>query len=514
MNGEPTDTNSTAVPDIRREYNPQQYIHRPQIQSAMRWLHDKNKQLLTVASPPATGKTWFLKKLREELDNNGIFKTVWIDVDDLLPPPKRPPGEITPDSKSAWFQGFFQQLAAQCPDAKRLKFQPQADISEQIEKVAKEMCRHCFLGQQVVLFIDNGDIVSDSSWRLFERTILEPFAREELLRLVIALREDQKVQFPLTWRQQRLLLGDLAADGDPQPHPGDEHIQTLSQEFPTLLPQVLQLLEAVPTYNKTHPGINTFLFLYAEKYPNPQPSVEFMRIMLESLNPFSPHDTGELIDILRYVADYADEWVIEELAAWQNVSNTEAWQRAQKLIDNFLVVNIAYNRYKVADGVREFARTALKLQTTVTVETTPDVSAEQTEQRLLQQLATMMPVHSENVLNVVTTPDRIRIALDLPTELANQLVTLYLQKQLVFSDVNVIDVKYEPIKLRTLIEKHFDLAEIKTLCFDLDIKYQNLSGDTLTEKVIELVKYCERHGRMSDLLLALQQARPKVSWQP
>lgn len=514
MNGKVISKPPTAVPDIRRDYNPQQYIHRPQIQSAMRWLHDKNKQLLTVASPPATGKTWFLKRLREDLDNNGIFKTLWIDVDDLLSPPKQSPGEITPDSKSTWFQGFFQQLVAQCPDAKRLKFQPQGDISEQIEKLAKEMCRHCFIGQQVVLFIDNGDIVSDSSWRLFERTILEPFAREELLRLVIALREDQKVQFPLTWRQQRLLLGELAADGAPQPHPGDEQIEALSREFPSLLPQVLQLLEAVPTYNKTHPGINTFLFLYAEKYPNPQPSVEFMRIMLESLNPFSPHDTGELIDTLRYVADYADEWVIEELAAWQNVSNTEAWQRAQKLIDNFLVVNIAYNRYKVADGVREFARTALQLQTTVTVETSCDVPADQMEQRLLQGLAEMMPVYADNILNVVTTPDRIKIALDLPTELANQLVSLYLQKQLVFSDVNVLDVKYEPVRLRALIEKHFDLAELTVLCFDLGINNQNLSGDTLTVKITELIKHCERHGRMSDLLLALQQARPQVPWQP
>ncbi len=351
MNG-----NATSLPDdelnIRRDYRPDQYTPRPQIQTAHRWFHDRKKQLLTVVALPATGKTWFLRRLQEEFNGNSIVKTLWIEVDDLLSPEMRhgrtrEVRDIADIHKHAWFRDFKQQLAAQCPDVAALPYSETDDIAELVEALANEICQNCFAGQQVVLFIDNGDILSNPGWREFERTIIEPFAREKSLRLIVAAREDQKIEtFFLKASQQRLILDDLEDEA------GEQQMQKLAQEFPMAAPRVAHLLKAIPAYAYSHAGLNTFLYLYADKYPDAQPDRHFLRAMVDVLNRFS-EDPDELIELLEAIADYADEWVIEQMAEWQSVSNTEAWERASKLIDNWLVVNISRNRYKIVDGVRD-----------------------------------------------------------------------------------------------------------------------------------------------------------------
>ncbi len=70
------------------------------------------------------------------------------------------------------------------------------------------------------------------------------------------------------------------------------------------------------------------------------------------------------------------------------------------------------------------------------------------------------------------------------------------------------------VRLRELMLKHFDISELKTLCFDLDVDYESLgSADAgRTDKVRELILYFERRERMSDLIAACARLRPEVSW--
>jgi hypothetical protein len=58
----------------------------------------------------------------------------------------------------------------------------------------------------------------------------------------------------------------------------------------------------------------------------------------------------------------------------------------------------------------------------------------------------------------------------------------------------------------------FNLSEIKSLCFDMHIDNEQLSGDTLDDKIRELIKYCHRHGKISEFLLILEAIRPKMRW--
>lgn len=68
------------------------------------------------------------------------------------------------------------------------------------------------------------------------------------------------------------------------------------------------------------------------------------------------------------------------------------------------------------------------------------------------------------------------------------------------------------IHLRTQLAQRFNLDELQTLCFDLDVNYDNLSGDTLDAKARELIKFCDRHGLLANLIERCQQLHGEVEW--
>ena len=56
------------------------------------------------------------------------------------------------------------------------------------------------------------------------------------------------------------------------------------------------------------------------------------------------------------------------------------------------------------------------------------------------------------------------------------------------------------VNLRDNIDRHFDDSELRSLCFDLGVDYDDLSGLSKADKARELVAYCERRGRTKDLI--------------
>lgn len=68
------------------------------------------------------------------------------------------------------------------------------------------------------------------------------------------------------------------------------------------------------------------------------------------------------------------------------------------------------------------------------------------------------------------------------------------------------------IQLRQLLTTHFDLEELRMLCFDLDVDYDDLRGEGKTNKARELVAYLGRRGRIAELVFVCSQLRPNVSW--
>jgi len=60
--------------------------------------------------------------------------------------------------------------------------------------------------------------------------------------------------------------------------------------------------------------------------------------------------------------------------------------------------------------------------------------------------------------------------------------------------------------LRQVLDDRFDLEEMKNLCSDLDVDFDNLRGEG--KKAREVIAYCRRHGRLPELVKAIARLRP------
>lgn len=65
----------------------------------------------------------------------------------------------------------------------------------------------------------------------------------------------------------------------------------------------------------------------------------------------------------------------------------------------------------------------------------------------------------------------------------------------------------DPATLRQILDEGFDLKEMKDLCFDLDIDFDDLRGEG--KKTRELVAYCRRHRRLENLATRIATLRPE-----
>lgn len=63
--------------------------------------------------------------------------------------------------------------------------------------------------------------------------------------------------------------------------------------------------------------------------------------------------------------------------------------------------------------------------------------------------------------------------------------------------------------LREFIDVHFNMDELKDLCFYMEIDYELLEGATINSKSRELISYVKRHGKYYELIRQCQKSRPR-----
>ncbi len=66
--------------------------------------------------------------------------------------------------------------------------------------------------------------------------------------------------------------------------------------------------------------------------------------------------------------------------------------------------------------------------------------------------------------------------------------------------------------LRQNIIRYFSESELRDLCFDLEVDYENLPGQAKSDKVRELLLYLKRSGRIRELIAKCSQLRPNIPW--
>lgn len=67
-----------------------------------------------------------------------------------------------------------------------------------------------------------------------------------------------------------------------------------------------------------------------------------------------------------------------------------------------------------------------------------------------------------------------------------------------------------PATLRQTLTERMNDDELRTLCADLNIAYDDLAGAGKGGRVASLLDYCERHERVDDLMDVLKRTRPEL----
>jgi hypothetical protein len=65
--------------------------------------------------------------------------------------------------------------------------------------------------------------------------------------------------------------------------------------------------------------------------------------------------------------------------------------------------------------------------------------------------------------------------------------------------------------LHRKLAEHFNVDEMRLLCFELGIQHENLS-DRRASMAMEIVEHCERYVMTDQLVAACRRIRPQVSW--
>lgn len=75
------------------------------------------------------------------------------------------------------------------------------------------------------------------------------------------------------------------------------------------------------------------------------------------------------------------------------------------------------------------------------------------------------------------------------------------------------ELSFDREKFRILLNDLFKLDDIRKLCFDLEVDYENLDGESKESKVIALIEHFENRLALLALLEQCQKIRPQAPWQ-
>lgn len=67
-------------------------------------------------------------------------------------------------------------------------------------------------------------------------------------------------------------------------------------------------------------------------------------------------------------------------------------------------------------------------------------------------------------------------------------------------------------ELSQKMQAYYNLDELRGVCFDLGIDFENLAGETKQRQVVSLIQYCERHGLLHALLQKNKEIRSHAAW--
>ena len=68
------------------------------------------------------------------------------------------------------------------------------------------------------------------------------------------------------------------------------------------------------------------------------------------------------------------------------------------------------------------------------------------------------------------------------------------------------------VTLKTKIGESFNNDDLKSLCFELNIPYEDLDATTLESRILSLIGFAQRNGRLADLTNYCRRNRDHITW--
>jgi hypothetical protein len=68
-----------------------------------------------------------------------------------------------------------------------------------------------------------------------------------------------------------------------------------------------------------------------------------------------------------------------------------------------------------------------------------------------------------------------------------------------------------PINLLNILRTRFNMNELRELCLYLEVNFEDVPGESLSHKALELVTYCQRRNRLPELVQIITTLRPDIN---
>jgi hypothetical protein len=530
-----TDGISPQIHKIRVAFNKDLFVERREELGIARQWQTSNRRVLTITSPPANGKTWFLTHYQQVLQESGEL-VFTMKVDDFLLPGALGERELDDAALQIWSLSFVAQLQEEC-DSIPIPEQPKFEnVKEMLQWWAGQVTEHYGHELPVYLFLDDGDEPSPKAWKLIERQILEPILAHPNWRLILALRQSQRLySYLLRQTEKRFALQPLPSSIKISQQ-GQEQLKKLISQSQKPTPSLAEILAIVPDYNWVHLGLNYFLFLEACYQSTEQQGPAGNDLLKRGIMALTPlDDIDEILKHLQSISQLPPEWAVEELATRLGNPLSTVWETVQTLQDYMLITNID-NSYQITPGVQEFVRSLTPIRLRIRID--KDIN-EFAGNEFISDLSSVLAVDSERIQLVSIERGSVTITLDIPQDNFIILLRMFIAQDDRLKKLRLLEI--EPIvtygvslneemqhglatenknrlshqklheELHQLMENSFNLAELQVLCFDLGIKCENFEPG-ISLRIIRIIEHCERNGHLARLLNYLGKKRPNITW--
>lgn len=315
--------------DDRRSYERELFIGREEpIQQAKDWIRSGKKKILPVIGTPGIGKSWFLQRLKDEIQDG--VKPLYLVVP--VADPKAENDNWDEQKIQSWVTSQVADLKRDNHACRFPEWDDLVEFPQMVTKIAEAMCQ-CYSNQRIPFFIDGLDALSEEAWQRFESQVITVFARHDCFRFILAFRNNQRlnaIHLKLQSEEPLRLLPFSEAEGK-------EQIEKLKSTFRASL-----------DYGLVHPQINDFMVRHGEPWGE-----DGVKSALKTLRQFTPDAFDKLKQAIGYFN--ADGFTVTDVQNALRLTRSGAWQWIDELRQNYWIYyDSQTGKYQVTDGLRQF----------------------------------------------------------------------------------------------------------------------------------------------------------------